>query len=64
MLYLTTGDGTADSDNWVSGQTLNDLLGAVLRIDVRGATKEKPYAIPPDNPFRGEPDARGEIWAY
>ena len=64
MLYLTTGDGTADSDDWVSGQTLNDLLGAVLRIDVRGATKEKPYAIPPDNPFRGEPDARGEIWAY
>jgi glucose/arabinose dehydrogenase len=22
------------------------------------------YAIPPDNPFAGQPGARGEIWAY
>ena len=64
LLYLTTGDGSGDSDQLNSGQTLDDLLGAVLRIDVRGATKERPYTIPPDNPFCDKPGARGEIWAY
>ena len=64
MLYISTGDGTGDSDKWVSGQTLDDLLGAILRIDVRQSSKEKPYAIPADNPFLAEPGARGEIWAY
>lgn len=64
MLYITTGDGTSDSDGWVSGQTLDDLLGSLLRIDVRGATSDRPYAIPPDNPFLDVTDARGEIWAY
>ena len=34
MLYITTGDGTGDSDTWDSGQTIDDLLGSVLRIDV------------------------------
>ncbi|MEX0679512.1 MAG: PQQ-dependent sugar dehydrogenase [Pirellulales bacterium] len=64
MLYLTTGDGTGDSDTWNSGQTLDDLLGAVLRIDVRQAEGDRPYRVPPDNPFVNLPDARGEIWAY
>ena len=64
LLYITTGDGSGDSDTLVSGQTLDDLLGAVLRVDVRGATAEKPYTIPEDNPFLGTPGARGEIWAY
>ncbi len=64
MLYLTTGDGSTDSDTLVSGQTLDDLLGAVLRIDLRGATADRPYRIPPDNPFLAIPGARGEIWAY
>ncbi len=64
MLYITTGDGTSDSDGWVSGQTLDDLLGAVLRIDVRNASAEQPYRIPPDNPFLQHEGARPEIWAY
>ena len=51
MLYISTGDGTSDSDKWLSGQTLDDLLGSVLRIDIRDSTPEKPYVIPPDNPF-------------
>ena len=38
LLYITTGDGTGDSDTDDVGQTLDDLLGAVLRIDPRGAT--------------------------
>ena len=64
LLYLTTGDGSSDSDAWNSGQTLGDLLGAVLRIDVRGSSKEKPYRVPADNPFVSHPGARPEIWAY
>ncbi len=27
------------------------MLSSILRIDVRGATKDKPYTIPEDNPF-------------
>jgi uncharacterized repeat protein (TIGR03806 family) len=64
MLYITTGDGTSDSDGWNSGQSLDDLLGAVLRIDVKSPEHGKPYRVPPDNPFVDTPDARGEIWAY
>jgi len=64
MLYITTGDGSTDSDQWVSGQTLDDLLGSVLRIDVRQATTERPYTVPSDNPFLDHPGARPEIWAY
>lgn len=63
-LYITTGDGTGDSDTWDSGQTLDDLLGSVLRIDVDKPTDTTPYSIPPDNPFVNTPGARGEIWAY
>lgn len=64
LLYISTGDGTSDSDNWLSGQTLDDLLGGVLRIDVRDSTPDKPYAIPPDNPFVDLPGARPELFAY
>jgi uncharacterized repeat protein (TIGR03806 family) len=64
MLFLTTGDGTSDSDGWNSGQTLDDLLGSVLRIDVDRREGERRYAIPPDNPFLSTPGARPEIWAY
>jgi uncharacterized repeat protein (TIGR03806 family) len=64
MLYITAGDGTSDSDTWNSGQTLDDLLGNVLRIDVSGGDGKQLYKVPRDNPFVDLPDARGEIWAY
>jgi uncharacterized repeat protein (TIGR03806 family) len=64
MLYITTGDGTSDSDTWNSGQTLDDLLGAVLRIDVDRPANPKAYSVPKDNPFVGWTNARPEIWAY
>ena len=63
MLYISTGDGTSDSDKWLSGQTLDDLLGGVLRIDIAHTSGEKPYTVPPDNPFVDLPDARPELYA-
>ncbi len=59
-LYIGMGDGGSEGDPDGRGQSLQTLLGKVLRIDVDSA---QPYAIPPDNPFvngGGLP----EIWAY
>ena len=64
MLYISTGDGTADSDGWVTGQDLSDLLGGVLRIDVDRTKGTQSYSVPQDNPFVGMPNARPENWAY
>lgn len=64
MLYITFGDGGAANDPYGNAESLAMLLGKVLRIDVRGATKEKPYVVPADNPFVTKEGARGEIWCY
>ena len=60
-LYFGLGDGGRGGDPLGSGQNTGTLLGALLRIDVDAGD---PYAIPPDNPFVGDPDGRDEIWAY
>jgi putative heme-binding domain-containing protein len=66
MLYATTGDAgpAAPPDEHSTGQDVDDLLSCVLRIDVDHRDEERPYRIPPDNPFVNLPGARGEIWAY
>jgi len=66
MLYISTGDG-GDSfppDGLNTGQSLNELLASILRIDVDHPEDGRPYRIPRDNPFLDVPDARGEVWAY
>jgi uncharacterized repeat protein (TIGR03806 family) len=63
-LYVPTGDGTSDSDTNLTGQDLADLCAVLIRIDVDHPDKDRPYSIPPDNPFVGVKDARPEIWAY
>ncbi|AOW91575.1 MULTISPECIES: PQQ-dependent sugar dehydrogenase [Streptomyces] len=60
-LYVAFGDGGGGGDPDGNGQKLDTLLGKLLRIDPQGGD---PYAIPEDNPFAGDPDARGEIWSY
>ncbi|MFD7061455.1 PQQ-dependent sugar dehydrogenase [Streptomyces sp. NPDC059906] len=60
-LYIALGDGGGGGDPQGNGQKLDTLLGKLLRIDPQGGD---PYAIPEDNPFADDPDARGEIWAY
>ena len=61
FLYIALGDGGSVGDPLGNGQKLGTLLGKLLRINVDSGT---PYVILPDNPFVGNPSARGEIWAY
>jgi glucose/arabinose dehydrogenase len=61
FLYVSIGDGGAYVSVTNRAQELHHLLGKLLRINVDGA---RPYTIPPDNPFAGRFDARGEIWSY
>jgi len=63
-LYISHGDGGAGGDPHENGQNLKTLLGKVLRIDVDRKSPGKNYAIPADNPFVSQKDARPEIWAY
>ena len=59
FLYLGLGDGGSSGDPDNRGQDLSDLLGSILRIDVRNGD---PYTIPADNPFAGS--AAPEVWSY
>ena len=61
MLYVALGDGGAAGDPQNHGQRLDSWLGALLRLDV---SQPGVYRVPPDNPFVGVPEARGEIWTY
>jgi len=63
MLYITTGDGTSDSDTNIVGQDMSTLLAKVLRIDVDHPEPGKMYSVPKDNPFVNMQGARPEIWA-
>ena len=63
MLYISSGDGTSDSDVWLSAQDTSNLLGGVLRIDVDRPVGDRPYSVPTDNPFLDVPRARPELWA-
>ncbi len=64
LLYVTSGDGTSDSDRNNMGQNLEALLSKVLRIDPHRSENGKPYAVPPDNPFVGRAGTRPETWCY
>ncbi len=62
-LYASIGDGDSGVRNkpGAFAQTLDDLLGSIIRVDPRGGS---PYAIPAGNPFVGTAGARPELWAY
>ncbi|MCI0611574.1 PQQ-dependent sugar dehydrogenase, partial [bacterium] len=53
-LYIATGDGGANSQ---LSQSLSSINGKILRVNSDGS-------IPPDNPFAGQQDRRGEIFCY
>ncbi len=60
-LYIPMGDGGSGCDPNDAGQAPDDFLGDILRLDVDGGA---PYAIPPTNPFVGNPSISDEVWAY
>src|SRR5260370_23564260 len=66
FLYISTCDAADPNppDRLDTGQDLSDLLSSILRIDLDHPSKDKPYSVPPDNPFVKMPDARPAIWAY
>jgi glucose/arabinose dehydrogenase len=63
-LFISTGENTTSSNS----QDLTNLLGKILRIDVRSddfpGDSKRNYSIPANNPFRTITGARPEIWAY
>ncbi len=60
-LYISMGDGGSSGDPLNSGQSLDTLLGKILRIDVDAGD---PYGIPDGNPMLQNGGAEPEIWAY
>ena len=60
-LYISVGDGGQWGDPYNNAQNLGNLFGKILRIDVDTGD---PYAIPDDNPFINNEDAKDEIWLY
>jgi Glucose / Sorbosone dehydrogenase len=63
FLYIGLGDGGSEGDPLGNGQSLQTLLGKMLRIDVDHMDSGLQYAIPGDNPFVSGGDLP-EIWAY
>jgi glucose/arabinose dehydrogenase len=67
LLYMGSGDGGGGGDPNNNAQSLNTLLGKILRIDPRTdafpADPLRDYAIPPGNPFAAG-GGLPEIWAY
>ena len=66
-LYASIGDGGSEGhvggDPHCVAQQGGTLFGKILRLDVDRGSGGKPYAIPPDNPFRGSTSMREEVWA-
>ncbi len=67
-LYTALGDGGGEGDPWNRAQNPGELHGKFLRIDVDGPDAfpedtARNYAIPPGNPFSGNPAYLPEIWA-
>jgi glucose/arabinose dehydrogenase len=66
-LYVAVGDGDSGvlHPPGAFAQTLDDLLGNILRIDPRPpGDQSTPYQVPETNPFVGKDDDRGEVWDY
>jgi glucose/arabinose dehydrogenase len=64
-LYIAIGDGDSGvvAKPGAFAQTLDDLLGNILRIDPREAL-DAAYTSPVSNPFVDIAGARPEVWAY
>src|SRR4029079_14448585 len=64
LMFVTSGDGTSDSDTNLTGQRTNLLLAKVLRIDVDHPADDKENAVPKGKTFAGDERFAPETWAY
>jgi len=63
MLYIGMGDGGSGGDPGNRAQNRKNVLGKILRIDVRKRTGKLAYGIPSTNPYvKKVGDDR--VWAY
>lgn len=62
-LYIAMGDGGSGGDPQNYAQTMDSLLGKMLRLDVHPQNPADAYDIPPDNPFVNDAGVRPEICA-
>jgi glucose/arabinose dehydrogenase len=62
-LYIGMGDGGSSGDPGNRAQSVNTLLGKILRIDVDAQAGGKQYAIPAGNPYVGK-TGLDEIWSF
>jgi len=62
FLYIGMGDGGSAGDPGNRAQSVDSLLGKMLRIDVDRRTSTRNYAIPAGNPYLGRA-GRDEIWS-
>ena len=69
-LYFAFGDGGGSGDPLRAGQDPSGWLGSVLRIDPRppagaaGEADDRPYSIPPDNPYADGEQGAPEVWLW
>lgn len=64
MLYIGWGDGGFKDDPKGHGQNPKTLLGSMLRVSVEPDASGKPYTVPADNPFVGNPAYAPETFAW
>ena len=62
-LYVPSGDGSLENDEYRAGQNPKVRLGKLLRIDIDKPGDTLNYSIPPDNPYAGNKDTLDEIWS-
>jgi glucose/arabinose dehydrogenase len=63
-LYITTGDGGGEGDQFKRADTRNNLTGKILRINVNKSCGAAHYCIPPTNPYAHSKTYRHEIIAW
>ncbi len=66
LLYVAVGDGDSGVLHTPGffAQTLDDLLGNILRIDPLHPEGDSQYGVPDSNPFVGVAGDRPEVWDY
>ena len=63
MLYIGMGDGGSGGDPGNRAQNRSNVLGKILRIDVRTRTGKLAYGIPTTNPYAHKA-GDDRVWAY